>query len=415
MPRFHYQVKDSSGKTISEDIESFDKTSLIQQLQKQGYFILSIEEEAAFLASSEETGQSQRKFTRNGIKLEDMLNFANQLATMLDSGITILRALEVILDQIESKRFYGILQKVNADVEQGSSLSEALGRYPKVFDQLWVSLIEVGEASGTMPMVLKKLAFYLEQKTAFKATVTSAIMYPCVLFVVCLCAIAFFALFIGPRFESIFTTMNVDLPLITRILLGTFRFIKQNFLLLVLVTAGVIFLFRKYAKTPIGRAHVEQLLFGLPVIGNIAKLIVIERFSSQMSILVDSGVPILYALDITQRLVDNSICASVIGDIKESVRQGELLVAPMERSKFFPSMCVQMIAVGEETGELSKMLTHVASYYQTTVETFMKRLGTLIEPFMLVFMGGVIGLIVLAMFLPMFNIAQLGGAGGGKH
>jgi type IV pilus assembly protein PilC len=133
-----------------------------------------------------------------------------------------------------------------------------------------------------------------------------------------------------------------------------------------------------------------------------------------MSILVDSGVPILYALDITQRLVDNSICANVIGDIKESVRQGELLVAPMERSKFFPSMCIQMISVGEETGELSKMLKHVAQYYQQTVETFMKRFGTLIEPFMLVFMGGIIGVIVLAMFLPMFNIAQLGGAGGAR-
>jgi type IV pilus assembly protein PilC len=236
-----------------------------------------------------------------------------------------------------------------------------------------------------------------------------------VLFCVCLGAITFFALFVGPRFESIFNTMHVELPLITRVLLSTFRFIKQNFLMLVFSVVAAIFLFKKYAKTSVGRAHVEQFLFSMPVFGNITKLIVIERFSSQMSILVDSGVPILYALDITQRLVDNSICANVINDIKESVRQGELLVAPMERSKFFPSMCIQMISVGEETGELSKMLTHVANYYQQTVETFMKRLGTLIEPFMLVFMGGVIGVIVLAMFLPMFNIAQLGGAGGARH
>ncbi len=415
MPRFHYTAKDSSGKNIAEDIEAFDKTSLISELQQKGYFILSIEEHAAFATQVEATKEAPRKFTHNNIKLMDMLNFANQLATMLDSGITILRALEVIIDQVESKNFYAILQKVNADVEQGSSLSEALARFPKVFDQLWVSLIEVGEASGTMPKVLKKLAFYLEQKAAFNSTVTSAIMYPMVLFCVCLGAIAFFALFVGPRFESIFNTMHVELPLITRVLLSSFRFIKQNFFMLVFGTAAVIFLFKKYAQTSVGRAHVEQFLFSMPVFGNIAKLIVIERFSSQMSILVDSGVPILYALDITQRLVDNSICANVINNIKESVRQGELLVAPMERSKFFPSMCIQMISVGEETGELSKMLTHVATYYQQTVETFMKRLGTLIEPFMLVFMGGVIGVIVLAMFLPMFNIAQLGGAGGARH
>lgn len=415
MPRFHYLAKDSSGKNIAEDIEAFDKTSLIQQLQQKGYFILSVEEHGTLSSAIEETAETPRKFTHNNIKLMDLLNFANQLATMLDSGITILRALEVITEQVESKKFYGVLLKVNADVEQGSSLSESLARFPKVFNQLWVSLIEVGEASGTMPKVLKKLAFYLEQKAAFNSTVTSAVMYPAVLFCVCLSAIAFFALFVGPRFESIFNTMKVDLPLITKILLSSFRFIKNNFLLLVLAGSAIIYLFRKYSQTAIGRAHVEQFIFGMPVFGQIAKLIVIERFSSQMSILVDSGVPILYALDITQRLVDNSICANVIGDIKESVRQGELLVAPMERSKFFPSMCTQMIAVGEETGELSKMLNHVANYYQQTVETFMKRLGTLIEPFMLVFMGGVIGVIVLAMFLPMFNIAQLGGAGGARH
>jgi len=407
VPRFHYVAKNASGQSLSEDIDAFDKKSLIQDLQKKGYFILSVEEMETAAAYQEAQEKVARKFTHNGIKLMDMLNFANQLATMLDSGITILRALEVIIDQVESKKFYEILEQVNYDVEQGSSLSEALGRFPKVFDQLWVSLIEVGEASGTMPMVLKKLAFYLEQKTAFNSTVTSAIMYPAVLFFVCMVAIAFFAFFVGPRFESIFKTMKVDLPLITTILLASFRFIKQNFFNILIVLAIIGFLFKKYRQTPLGRAHVEQIIFGLPVFGNISKLIVIERFSSQMAILVESGVPILYALDITQRLVDNSICAKVIEHIKESVRQGELLVAPMERSKFFPSMCTQMIAVGEETGELSKMLNHVANYYQQSVEVFMKRFGTLIEPFMLVFMGGVIGVIVLAMFLPMFNITQM--------
>lgn len=406
-------AKDSSGQSITEIIEAFDKATLVQQLQKKGYFILSVEEQVETVVEAE-TAKSDKKFSRNNIQLVDMLNFANQLATMLDSGITILRALEVIVDQVESRKLHDILLQVNEDVEQGSSLSEALGRFPKTFNQLWVSLIEVGEASGTMPTVLKKLAFYLEQQAAFQSTVISAIIYPCVLFVVCILAILIFALSIGPRFEAIFDSMHVDLPLITKVLLGSFRLIKQNFMTIVFLIIAAIFIFKRYARTPLGRAHIEQFIFSLPVIGNISKLIVVERFSSQMSILVDSGVPILYALDITQRLVDNSICANVINDIKESVRQGELLVAPMERSRFFPSMCTQMIAVGEETGELSKMLTHVANYYQQTVETFMKRLGTLIEPFMLVFMGGVIGVMVLAMFLPMFNIAQLGGAGG-KH
>lgn len=238
-------------------------------------------------------------------------------------------------------------------------------------------------------------------------------MYPMVLFFVCMGAVAFFALFVGPRFEAIFNTMHVKLPLITQILLTIFRFIKEKFFLIILGGAGIFFLFKKYIKTPVGQMQYENFMFGLPTFGHIFKLIVIERFTSQISILIDSGVPILYALDITQRLVDNLACGKIIGDIKESVRQGELLVAPMERSGFFPGMTIQMITVGEETGELGKMLKHVAAYYQETVATFMKRLGTLIEPVMLVFMGAVIGVIVLAMFMPLFNISKLGG--GSSH
>ena len=172
-----------------------------------------------------------------------------------------------------------------------------------------------------------------------------------------------------------------------------------------------VMLFKNYIRTFQGKMAFEKFLFGLPVVGEVFQQIILERFASQMSILIDSGVPILYALDITERLVDNNTCALVVNQIKEAVKQGELLVSPMERSGFFPSMCIQMIMVGEETGELSKMLKHVAAYYQEGVETFMKRFATIIEPFMLVFMGGVIGVIIVAMFLPMFNIAQLGGGG----
>ena len=407
MPRFHYIAKDSSGKSITADIEAFDKSSLIQQLQKQGFFILSIEEHTTIAARIQGTEKKDvRRFTHRSIKLMDMLNFANQLATLLDSGVTILRSLEVILDQVESERFYGVLTKINGDVEQGSSLSEALARHPKVFSQLWVSLVEVGEASGTMPMVLKKLAFYLEQQSSFQSTVTSAVMYPAVLFTVCMGAVAFFALFVGPRFESIFNAMHVQLPLITKLLLGTFRFIKQYLGLLTVGIIVLVFLLRKYAKTPIGRAHVEQFLFGLPVFGNVVKLIVIERFSSQMSILVDSGVPILYALDITQRLVDNSICANVIGDIKESVRQGELLVAPMERSKFFPSMCIQMIAVGEETGDIDGLMFEVAGMYEQEVEYEIKTLSQQIEPVLIVALGIMVLILALGIFLPIWDLGK---------
>jgi type IV pilus assembly protein PilC len=412
MAKYSYIVKDAQGKTLHSELESFDKDSLIKQLQRQGYFIVKIEEitKAPIPKTLPIEQRTLRKFTRRGIRLQDLLTFARQLATMLESGVTLLRSLNVILEQAESEQFYRVIGQVTKEVEQGSPLSEALSHHPKVFNQFWISLVEVGEASGTMPTVLNKLAFYLEQQASFQTTIISAIMYPVILFVICMGAVAFFALFVGPRFEGIFKTMGVELPFITRALLFSFRLIKNNIFWIFWVLVVFLMIFRGWVKTPMGRVRTERFLLGLPQLGEVFRYVVIERFTSQMAILIDSGVPILYALDISQRLVNHAICSNVIGQIKESVRQGELLVAPMERSHFFPPMTIQMISVGEETGELSKMLNHVAGYYQSSVETFMKRLGTLIEPFMLVFMGTIIGIIVLAMFLPMFNIAQLGGA-----
>jgi type II secretory pathway component PulF len=416
LPKYRYVARNAQGQKVTADTESYDKNSLIQQLQRQGFFILSIEEETAVAAKPKAATVrlAKKKFNHGGIKLNDLITFSRQLTTMLESGVTLLRSLEVITAQVDSQKLYEILAKVTREVEQGSSLSEALAAHPKVFNQFWVSLIEVGEASGTMPTVLNKLAFYLEQQAMFRSSIVSAIVYPAVLFGVCMGAVTFFALFVGPRFEGIFNSMNVELPLITKVLLGTFRFIKQNFVLLLISGFVASFLFQKYIKTPIGKVQMESFMFSLPTFGNVYKMIVIERFTSQMSILIDSGVPILHALDISQRLVDNVTCARVVANIKDGVRQGELLVGPMERSGFFPPMTTQMITVGEETGELGKMLKHVAAFNQNTVETFMKRFGTLLEPFMLVFMGFIIGVIVLAMFLPLFNISQLGGGGGGK-
>ena len=413
MPKYRYTVRNAQGQKITADTESYDKNSLIQQLQRQGYFILTIEEPNSITKpKASNASVIKKKFNHTKIKLDDLITFSRQLTTMLESGVTLLRSLEVITSQVDSQRLYEVLSKVNKEVEQGSSLSEALAAHPKIFNQFWVSLIEVGEASGTMPTVLSKLAFYLEQQASFRSSIVSAIVYPVVLFFVCMGAVTFFALFVGPPFETIFNSMDVKLPLITQALLITFRFIKQQFFWIVVSCTAAVFFFRKYAQTPIGKMQLEKLFLGLPTFGHIYKMIIIERFTSQMSILIDSGVPILHALDISQRLVDNVTCSKVISNIKESVRQGELLVGPMERSGFFPPMTTQMITVGEETGELGKMLKHVAAFNQNTVETFMKRFGTLLEPFMLVFMGFIIGIIVLAMFLPLFNISQLGHAGG---
>ena len=417
MPKYTYTVKNREGKTIKTTIESNSRESLISDLQGKGLFIIDI---SLFDQSAQQRKLTQKKkahkksgrFRRKKIKLHDLLVFSRQLATMLKAGVPLIRALGVIQSQIESQQFFVAVKDIQTNVEQGGSLSSALANHPKIFSQFWISLVEVGEASGTIPTILNKLAFYLEQQASFRSTIISGIIYPLILFTVSMGAVAFFALVVGPKFQSIFESMNVDLPWITKTLLALFSFIKTNILLLIGGAAASMIAFKKYISTYGGKSVFERFLFRLPTVGEVFKLIIIERFTSQMSILIDSGVPILYALDITERLVDNNNFAAVISDVKESVKQGELLVAPMERSGFFPPMCIQMIAVGEETGELSSMLKHVAAFYQEGVETFMKRFATIIEPFMLVFMGAVIGTIVVAMFMPMFDISKLGGGMG---
>ncbi len=413
MPKFSYVVKNKEGKSYKNIVDALNREALVEKLQRQGFFVVSIKPLSMVVSPIRDSGKKKIKtFHHKKVKLQDLLTFSRQLATMLEAGVPLIRSLTVIETQIESEDFFRAIKKVRADIEQGSSFSSALALHPKIFNQFWVSLVEVGEASGTIPTILTKLAFYLEQQASFSSTIISGIIYPAILFCVSLGAIAFFALFVGPKFEDIFTSMNADLPWITVQLLTLFKIIRKKFLF-ILLGIGILFvLFKKYIQTYHGKMAFEKFLFKLPTAGDVFQNIIIERFASQMSILIDSGVPILYALDITERLVDNNTCALVVSQIKEAVKEGELLVSPMERTGFFPPMCIQMIMVGEETGELSKMLKHIAAYYQDHVETFMKRFATVIEPFMLVFMGSIIGVIVVAMFLPMFNLSQLGGSGG---
>lgn len=407
MPKFSYIVKNKKGQTHKDTSDEDSRDALINKLQRQALFIVKIEEietkKAQFVAKTK-----KKKFARKKVKSKDLLTFAHQISTMLQSGVTLTRSLEVILTQVESSEFHAVLKNIKDDIEQGQSLSECLAKHPSVFNQFWVSLIEVGEASGTIPKVLEKLAFYIEQQEAFKSAIISGIIYPAILFFVAVGAIFFFAFVIGPRFETIFNQMEMELPALTVTMLAIFAFIKNRFLLLVGGIGLFIFLLKKYTKTYSGKLKLEKFLFSVPSFGDTYRSIIVERFSSQMAILIESGVPILNALDITERLVNNNTCACIVGNIRAGVKEGQLLVAPMSASGFFPPMAIQMIMVGEETGELTNMLKHVAAYYQELVETFMKRFAIIFEPIMLVCMGAIIGLIVTAMFLPMLEMAKMG-------
>jgi len=412
MPVYSYVVKDSEGKTKKDVVQAPNEDAVVLKLQSEGYFVINVSltmEKSVLKGSNKE---KTFRFDHDKCKIEDLLVFSRQLATMLEAGVTMLRSLDVIVSQIQSKQLFTAATQIHDDIEQGSSLSGALAKHPRIFNQFWVSLAEVGEASGTMPLVLNKLAEHVEQDVAFQSAIVSAMVYPMILFVVCIGAVMFFALVVGPRFEDVFNSMHAQLPAMTRYLLATFDFIKHYLLYIIGGCTSVFFFLKFYFSTPMGRLQFEKIIYGLPVVGEITKLIVVERFAAQMAILIESGVPILYALEITEKLVDNKTCGLVVSQVHEGVREGKGMADALMESGFFPMMAVQMIKVGEETGELGKMLKHVAEFYQANVEAFMKRFGTLIEPFMLVFMAAMIGTIVIAIFLPLFKLGQ---GGGGYH
>ncbi|MDP8266689.1 MAG: type II secretion system F family protein [Candidatus Aceula meridiana] len=415
MLTFSYTVKDENGKTIKGMADAVDKETLVEQLQRQGYYIVNVAlpTKESLEATPVQKSKPTKKFSHNKVDMSDKLLFSRQLATMLEAGVNLLRSLNVIVGQIESKQFHKILTQVRDDIEQGLSLSVALAKYPKVFSTLWVSLVEVGEASGTMPMVLDKLAFYIEREEKFRSAVISGLIYPALLFIVAIGAILVFAFVIGPKFEDLYGQFDAELPALTVAVLGFFKLLTKHFFQLLGVICVIFVLARKYFRTPIGQVQLEGFIFMLPVAGPVIKTIVVEKFTSQMSILIDTGVPILYALDIVERMIGNKTCEAVIKQMKEKVREGRLVSEEMSKSNFFPPMATQMIAIGEETGELGKMLNHVAEFYQRFVETFIHRFATIFEPFMLIFMGATIGVLVLAMFLPIFDISSMAGGGGG--
>ncbi len=413
MPKFSYIAKDLEGKTYQNVAEAENRSDLIKKLQAQKYFIVSVEEVLAHGPVRPLPPIGRRRFNHRRTKLNDKLVFARQMATMLGAGVNLSRTLNVLIQQVDSEAFFKVLRKVQRDVENGISLSMAMSQHPKVFDPFWVSLVEVGEASGTMPTVLHKLAHHIERQAVFRATIISGIIYPAILMVVCCMAIMFFALVVGPKFQDVFDSMKVDLPLLTKVLLTTFDFIRKNFFLLFFLIGGGIFLLMNFIRnTYSGKSMFERFVLGLPVVGEIYRFALVEKFTSQMSLLIESGVPILYALDITERLVDNNSCAAVINKIKDGVKRGDNLTTPMSESGFFPPMAVQMIVVGEETGQLNQMMGFVARYYEDLVATFMKRFSTIIEPVIILFMGVIVGIVVIAMFMPLINIAKLGGGGG---
>lgn len=400
MPTFAYVVKDKSGKTHSGTLETESRNSLIEQLWKQEFVIISIDEREQGKASVLKIGQPK-------VKTDQLVVFSRQLATMVESGIPIVTALDVLAEQLEDRGFQQTLKKVRDDVEAGASLSEAIGRHPRAFSEFFVNMVRAGESSGRLDEILDRVATYIEKVDVLQRKVKASLFYPAFVSLLAFGITTFLVVVIVPKFKEIFTSLGGHLPLPTLLLLGLSDFMRKWLVLEIIAGFFAFMGFQVYSRTPAGRFWIDRTSLQLPVIGKLLQKVMIARFSRTLATLVKSGVPILSALEIVAKTAGNKVVERAVLAARSSIKEGENISDPLAHSKVFPTMVTRMISVGEKTGELEKMLAKIADFYENEVDAAVTALTSLIEPLVIAVLGVVIGGIVVALFLPVFQISTL--------
>jgi type IV pilus assembly protein PilC len=386
------------GGTLEADSEE----AVVTRLRQLGYAPISIEaEKGAGLKTELRLPGSGR------VKLKDLAVFSRQFATMINSGLSLLRALTILGEQTGNKRLAEIVTQVRAEVEKGSSLSAAMAKHPKAFNRLYISMVRAGEVGGFLDQVLVKVAETFEKEVELRGKIRSAMTYPVVVFVMVLLIVGGMLIFIVPTFKNLYTSLGGTLPLPTRLLIGVSDAMKRFFPLVLLAVIGLVIAYRRWRATPAGRYRLDQFKLKVKVFGPLFHKSALSRFSRTLATLIRAGVPILQALEIVADTVNNGVISRAIHDVQDSVREGESLATPLAKHPTFPAMVVQMMAVGEETGALDTMLSKVADFYDQEVEAAVASLTSLIEPLLIAVMGAAVGGMVVALYMPLFNIINL--------
>ena len=400
MNQYTYKARDESGKMIKGQMESASEASLAESLRHKGYMPVSIKP----LKKQDGFSSLQERFYR--IKSEDLIIFNIQLANMINAGLPILNGLNIIKEQIENKKLKQIVENISQEVEAGASFSEALTRHKRVFSKTFINMVKAGEVSGNLNVVLNKLAEYAEQQEEMKQQIKGALFYPMILAFAGVVVVLFIITFVIPKFVVIFNRADVSLPLPTQVLYMGGIILKKYWYLVLMVVGIIVMSIRAYVNTPAGRTAFDQGILKLPVIGVLVRKIVISRFSRTFAALMDSGVPVLQSLEIVRDVVGNVVISRVLAVAKDRVEDGERIAVSLQGSGEFPVDMVQMVAVGEETGNIGEMLNKTADFYDKSVGYSIKKLTTLIEPLFLVIMGAVVGFIMASMLLPIFDMVK---------
>lgn len=409
MPTYVFKGRNRLNEIVVGERVADNRDALRQILRREQVTLTSVKEKGRELGIPKIGG-------RKKVKAKDLSIFTRQFSVMIDAGLPLVQCLEILAQQQENKYFQQILLQVRQDVEEGSTLSAAMARHPRVFDQLYSNMVEAGETGGILDLILQRLSTFIEKIVKLKRDVISALIYPVAVIVLAIAAVAVIMVVVIPQFQNIFLGLlgpGEQLPLPTRIVVGISNFLAGWGGLAVLVAIiGAVVGIRFYYKTPGGRKVIDRLLLKLPVFGKILQKIAVARFSRTLSTLLSSGVPILQSLDITARTAGNIVIEEAIISVRKGVERGENFVDPLKATEVFPNMVAQMIGIGEQTGALDAMLGKIADFYEQEVDSAIANLLTLMEPILIGFLGVTIGSIVIAMYLPLFTlIGKLANAG----
>jgi type IV pilus assembly protein PilC len=431
MPNFQYKALDSKGEETIGNISAANEAEAVQKIRALNLHPTQIAEEgkgkitkskAPAAKGKAAKGKAPVKAKAGGrINPKNLMIFTRQLATLIDSGLPLLRSLTVLAKQEPNPVLKGTINSLADSVQGGATFSESLAQHPKIFNKLYVNMVKAGELGGVLEIVLNRLAEYQEKAQKLKNKIVSAMVYPAIVMFIAVAILIFLMIFIVPKFKEMFADMGGDaqLPLISRVVFGASQFllarplVVPNVVFLFIIVGFIIFLFKIWSNTPGGRTSVDKMKLSAPIIGDIQRKSAVSRFARTLGTLVTSGVPILQALNITRDTAGNVIISKAIDKVHEAVKEGESIVTPLQSSGVFPDMVISMVDVGEETGQLPEMLLKVADVYDDEVDNAVTALTSILEPIMIVFLALVVGSVVFALFLPLIKVISTMGTQAG--
>ena len=390
---------DPGGKAIKGRTEAESENVLLAKLHEQRYHVLNIKEEKQAAAKSAGASSGGKR-----VKLVNMVIFSRQFATMIDAGVAIVRCLDILENQTKEPVLKSVIGQCKKDVKGGLSLTDAFSKHPNVFSRLYVNMVKAAETGGILDKILDRLAGFLENEQEVKSKIKSAMIYPTLVLVfACLMLIALF-MFVLPRFKEIFESMNIDMPMVTKMLFDTSTFVRSYWYIGLITAIGGYFAFKWYSKTDAGIWQIDTLKLKIPVVGEMIQKMAISRFSRTFATLIASGVPMMRSLEIVGETSGNRVIAQAVENARSAIREGQKRGTPLAQSGLFPGMVTHMIDVGEETGRLSEMLSKVSDFYDQEVDNSVKALTSMIEPCLIVVMGGMVGFIAISIIAPIFKL-----------